>query len=834
MKSTFLQIVLSASLDTDTTTLRYKNSERNSPSQFMVAHCYADMEMPTMRFSTTSIKKVLLSLLFIATALLGTAQYLTNAAELRELIREAPHDTTKAQALLYLAVLIRDSKPDSVYSLCTQSLRVTREGEKSSFGSFHKASIQKVYRRINATAKLNIGHYHHERGDSKLAIDSYKTAFDEFRSIGFDQGAKDALQAMIECYKENGDPDVGNMLANKNAKILKAPTYGVYGSIGFRAPGWFWDQGDDTVQSNETPRQIPVVQQKQVAPVTQPKEQTYSNRLDSRDTLDQNIRWDELQEMEEMASLEPTFQEPLVVSVPSTTPLAEMGIDTAVIARYRDRLAKPIRKNGGALEALEQFELGEAWELMREPTLAMTSFKRSQELYGTLRSDSGECVALLRIGKLRGDQREYETAFAVLDSARQKAQAIGSRDLEGIALAGMGDMCRKIEECGGATELYRRSIELANATGDKRTEARGYLGMTEELVKSGSPSKAAPLGQKGLDLATEVDDAELKQQGASLLCGVFASLGRLKESQEMGELAQSIEAYLAKRDHAMDSIITAIQSNFTKTRERDSIAYREVRTTLESNWMGERVKAAKNRNIALLIMLCSLVVIVLGTVYYRIDRRRRQVRAERISIELEIKALRAQMNPHFLFNALSSIHEHILENEAEAAAGYLAKFSKLMRHVLEMSRLNEVTIKRELDVLGMYTELEQMRLKGRFIYSVLIAPDVDPKAIAVPPMLLQPFIENAVWHGLSGKEGPGNLRITVAKVSGALHVTIDDDGVGRQVTTEKKSGHTSLGTSITKERLDLWAAQRGAPATFTFVPVAIGTRVLLVLPWDEV
>ncbi|MBK7298161.1 MAG: hypothetical protein IPI91_16685 [Flavobacteriales bacterium] len=118
------------------------------------------------------------------------------------------------------------------------------------------------------------------------------------------------------------------------------------------------------------------------------------------------------------------------------------------------------------------------------------------ELYGTLLSDSGECVALLRIGKLRGDQREYETAFAVLDSARQKAQAIGSRDLEGIALAGMGDMCRKLEECGGATELYRRSIELANATGDRRTEARGYLGMTEELVKSGSHSKAAPLDRK--------------------------------------------------------------------------------------------------------------------------------------------------------------------------------------------------------------------------------------------------------------------------------------------------------------------------------------------------
>lgn len=787
-----------------------------------------------MRSSTSGMKKVLLSLLLIATALLGTAQYPTNAADLRTLIRTSPNDTTKAQALLYLAVLIRDSKPDSVYQLCTQSLSITREGETVSFGSWQKASRQKVYRRIKATAKLNIGHAHHERGETKVAMEYYEFAFDEFRSLGFDPGAKDAMAALIECYKEDGNIPVANMLVSKNLKILKAPTYGAYGSIGFRAPGWFWDKGDESVQRPETQEKFPVVEQKRTAPVTQPTEQPDPMRLDASDDLDNNHRPDELLEMEELASVEPTFKEPVVVSVPSTAPLAKMGIDTAVIARYRDRLAKPIGKKGGALEAREQFELGEAWELMREPTLAMTSFKRSQELFGTLRSDSGECVALLRIGKLRGDQREYEAAFAVLDSARQKAKAIGSRDLEGIALAGMGDMCRKIEECGGATALYQRSIELANATGDKRTEARGYLGMTEELVKSGSPSKAAPFGQKGLDLATEAEDAELKQQGASLLQGVFASLGRLKESQEMGELAQILEAYLAERDHVMDSIITEILANTARTHERDSLARFEERSAFESNLMGERVKAAKNRNLAVIIMLCALVVIVLGIVYYRFDRRRRQARAERISIELEIKALRAQMNPHFLFNALSSIHEHILENEAEAAAGYLAKFSKLMRHVLEMSRLNEVTIKRELDVLGMYTELEQMRLKGRFTYSTVVKADVDPEAITVPPMLLQPFVENAVWHGLSGKEGPGNLRITVAKVSGALHVTIDDDGVGRQITTEKKSGHTSLGTSITKERLDLWAAQRGAPATFTFVPVAIGTRVLLVLPWDEI
>ncbi len=790
------------------------------------------MELPKMKRFITIFKKILLTSVLTAMALNGMAQYPTNANDLRTLIRTAPHDTTKAQAMLYLAVLYRNSEPDSVDILCTRSQRLTYIADNGNFGSW-QTRIHKVCKRIEATADLNIGHFLHERGNL-YAMGFYQSAFDEFRSIGFDPGARDAMAAIVALHKENGDVDVSTAFAIKYAKILSTASNVRYGSIGFRPAGSNLESGDDPVQNTETPEPLPVVEQKRTAPILKAAEQTNSKRLDTSDIVDLAGLPNELKEMEEVASAEPIFQEPLVVLLPTTTPLAQLGIDTAVIARTRDRLVMPIRKNGSAMEAREQFELGEAWELMREPSLAMTSFKRSQELYGTLRSDSGECVALLRIGKLRGDQREYETAFAVLDSARQKAQAIGSRDLEGIALAGMGDMCRKIEECGGATELYRRSIELANATGDRRTEARGYLGMTEELVKSGSHSKAAPLGQKGLYLATEVDDAELKQQGASLLSGVYASLGQLQKSQEMGELATSIEAYLARRDHAMDSIITAMQRNFTKTRERDSIAHREVRATLETNWTEARVMASKNRNIAVIIMLSALVVIVLGIVYYRFDRRRRQAKAERISIELEIKALRAQMNPHFLFNALSSIHEHILENEAEAAAGYLAKFSKLMRHVLEMSRMNEVTIQRELEVLGLYAEMEQMRLKGRFTYSAVVAPDVDPETIALPPMLLQPFVENAVWHGLSGKEGPGHLRISVAKVDGALHVTVDDDGVGRQITNYKKNGHTSLGTSITKERLDLWAAQCGAPASFTFVPVAIGTRVLLVLPWDAI
>ena len=127
-----------------------------------------------------------------------------------------------------------------------------------------------------------------------------------------------------------------------------------------------------------------------------------------------------------------------------------------------------------------------------------------------------------------------------------------------------------------------------------------------------------------------------------------------------------------------------------------------------------------------------------------------------------------------------------------------------------------------------------MRLEDRFNMAVDIDPEVDPQAVTVPPMILQHFVENAIWHGLSRKEGQGHLRITVSPAGEALRITIEDDGVGRQANAKNGSGHASLGTTITKERLDLWAAQRSAPATFAYTPVAVGTRVELVLPWAEV
>lgn len=759
------------------------------------------------------------------------AQYPTNAEELRALVRTAPHDTTRAQAALLLAVAIQERRPDSVRLLCDEGRRIAYTAlSKKIMGTVAEVQRQKkAYRRIQATAMLNWSCLFHRSGDTLPAMELYAKAFSEFERIGFKPGARDAITAMGNLLREAGHVAEAE-LANKTAREYKEVPGVRYGFIAKCSAGPQKDSHAETSLDAEAPTEGPIA-----LPTSLPKtkEEVQQHTADEPHSVELGLHNRNGDTSSEAERLEPRVPAQLLPAAEGPASLPAMGIDTAVIVRRIQRLAQPVRRIGGAIQARDEYEMGEAWKLVREPDLALTSFERSRTLYHEVRSDSGECVALLRIGELRGSRGEHETAFAVLDSARLKARTIGRADLEGLALAGMGDMCRRIEECGGATELYRRSVELALAAGDRRTEARGYLGMTEGFLRSGAPAQAAPLGRRGFDIATEVNDPDLRQQGAVLLQGVYTELGRLQEAHEMEELVLSMSEFIEARDRAMDSIIQVMRSDFAKTRQGDSLAHRKTQHALESNWKGEQARATMNKRVALSIALSSTAIILAGMLYYRFDRRRRQRRAERKAMELEMRALRAQMNPHFLFNALSSIHVHILENQADIAADFLSKFTKLMRQVLEMSRLNDVPLKRELEVLGLYAELEQMRLKGRFTYKVEMSPDVDPEAVSVPPMLLQPFVENAVWHGLASKSGPGCLRIAVSRTNGALHVIIEDDGVGRREAKGNGGCHTSLGTSITRERMDLWAAQCGAPANFTYVPVPVGTRALLVLPWVE-
>ena len=179
----------------------------------------------------------------------------------------------------------------------------------------------------------------------------------------------------------------------------------------------------------------------------------------------------------------------------------------------------------------------------------------------------------------------------------------------------------------------------------------------------------------------------------------------------------------------------------------------------------------------------------------------------------EMAALRAQMNPHFIFNCINSIKLYTLQNDTDRAATYLSKFARLIRLVLEYSRTEVVTLQNELEALRLYIELEAMRFKQKVRFSIEVAPNIDPQFVELPPLLLQPYVENAVWHGLMHKPEGGTVSIRVSQPDEqCLRVTITDDGVGRtqSAALKSKSAHTnkSFGMQLTAERLRILNQQQ--------------------------
>jgi len=202
--------------------------------------------------------------------------------------------------------------------------------------------------------------------------------------------------------------------------------------------------------------------------------------------------------------------------------------------------------------------------------------------------------------------------------------------------------------------------------------------------------------------------------------------------------------------------------------------------------------------------------LIYAFILYRVNKIRVQheiILQKHRAAELETQALRAQMNPHFIFNCLNAINGFILVNDSEVAADYLTKFSRLIRMVLNNSQHKLISLDEELETLGLYLHMESLRFKDNFSYKVNCDDTIDASSIFIPPMLLQPFIENAIWHGLVHKDGNGELLIDLRFEENILYCTITDNGVGRKKAALLKSKSSeknkSMGLKITRDRMAL-------------------------------
>jgi sensor histidine kinase YesM len=208
-----------------------------------------------------------------------------------------------------------------------------------------------------------------------------------------------------------------------------------------------------------------------------------------------------------------------------------------------------------------------------------------------------------------------------------------------------------------------------------------------------------------------------------------------------------------------------------------------------------------------LLAVCGHILLVFLVI--NIFEKQKNEAFEKLVADVSLTALRSQMNPHFIFNCLNSIKLYTTQNDRPAALEYLTKFSKLIRLTMENSRNDKIALALELNALQLYVEMEAMRFKEKLQYNIHVDDDVEIDYIEVPPLLLQPYVENAIWHGLMHKEEGGKIDVDISMIRNRsiLQINITDNGIGRKRSAELKSKtattHKSYGMKVTSERIEL-------------------------------
>jgi len=321
----------------------------------------------------------------------------------------------------------------------------------------------------------------------------------------------------------------------------------------------------------------------------------------------------------------------------------------------------------------------------------------------------------------------------------------------------------------------------------------------------------------------------------------------LKAYEALGETNKAMKDYKSGLEYlnlyvsVKDSLVN--DESIVKTSELTA-QYLTEKKEAEEKIKQAKIKMEQERRNMLIIMIGSFIFLSLIfaiLLFRQKDHKRREIEKannNRKMAELELQSLRAQLNPHFMFNSLNAIQELILKEDNDNSHLYLSRFSDLLRMLLENANQPFVTLRKEINLLELYLSLENLRIPD-LQYSIEIDPSIDSNKITIPNMILQPYIENAIWHGLSHKKGERNLTIRITKEANGIACEVKDNGVGRKMAAELKSlyrkEHRSKGMELLSKRFILLSKEYGSEIQTTVEDLhdngtATGTRVAIMVP----
>lgn len=387
-------------------------------------------------------------------------------------------------------------------------------------------------------------------------------------------------------------------------------------------------------------------------------------------------------------------------------------------------------------------------------------------------------------------------------------------------------------------QLYDDEIEVLNEAIDLHLENENFAEVAKDRVAIGNSlaakgeSRAALRAlERAASFADSVNTPEQKADALLALANLYDQYGQpsdaLSTYKRYSEaVAEANEVRQADLDNR--SALLKKQRDIEEVTKNVSVGRQEA--TLQ--------QAIVFRQQLIIYGLLALLGIIAVASYFIYKNARASKRANQL---LALKSLRSQMNPHFIFNALNSVNQFIAEQDERTANRFLSEFSQLMRLVLENSQQDFIPLQKEQEILALYLKLEHYRFRDKFDYTITVDEDLPTEAMQVPPMLIQPYIENAVWHGLRYKENRGTLSLHFQRKGNQLLVRITDNGIGRKqsaaLKTEHQKKHRSTGLKNIEERLKIinHVYQKSYRVTVADIDAAAGggTQVQIYLPLDQ-
>lgn len=441
-------------------------------------------------------------------------------------------------------------------------------------------------------------------------------------------------------------------------------------------------------------------------------------------------------------------------------------------------------------------------------------------------------ISLQNIGVVYHELGNFDSALLYLNKSLDISEQIG--DKKGIfkSFINTGDIFIKIHDNQKAIDNFKRALQISEESGNKTNIALASLKLGEVYTLEKKYSTAKPLLKEALSLAKEIEETKLIKDAYKALSDYYFKVNDYKNAYANYYEYTVLKDTLYNRDSRHE--ITEMQTLYELDKKEKEIEIQDLKIEKQQNRFYYIISAV--------VLLIILALLLFNS--YKLKQKHYRTELERKNIDIEQRLLRTQMNPHFIFNSLNSINSFITDNNSDSAQSFLSKFARLMRYILENSRKTFVPVEDEINTLELNMQLEQLRFDNKFDFEINVDEKIDQEYTFIPPMLIQPFIENAIIHGIAGKTGRGKIKVELKPEGKLMQCTIEDNGIGRKKAMEIKrksdsKKHRSLGMKVTQERLDILNEKTEEDVSVKIIDLKDesgnpgGTKVELRIPFEN-